>query len=56
MKRVEPDLQPPTMEQFKDFVRRVVSAPKREVDQKLAEERRARQRKRRQRRTATPVT
>jgi len=34
------------VEQFKEFVRRVVSVPKKEVDRKLAEQRRNRQAKR----------
>ena len=42
-------LQPPTMGEFKEFVRRIVSAPKREVDQRIAEERREHERKRQQR-------
>ncbi len=40
------ELQPPTMDEFKDFVRRVISAPKREVEQKLAELHRVNKRRR----------
>jgi hypothetical protein len=35
-----------SVEQFKDFVRRVVATPKKEVERRLAEERRQRRMKR----------
>ena len=46
MRHAKPELHPPTLDEFKDFARRIISASKDDVEQQLAKQQHARRRKR----------